>query len=399
MTFSRRDLIAIAVVMAGIVGVTALVLARGLRFADVDTYHADALAFVGARRLPPEYPILALLPFSLTIVPGVAYAWAFSLAMAAVFLAGWIGVARLAGRRAGIAYVVYVLVGGFGVFLARYDLVPALVTVAAVAAAEKRRWSLAYVLLGLGVLLKLYPAVLLPLFVIQQVRTDRSETPKLAWFAAIVAAGNVISAALAGPKWLDPYRFALDRPVQVESVPGTVLWIASLLGHPANFDHTFNSFNLTGSLAPPVTAVCSAIFLGGSLFIYYRHARNQLPLRRAALAMVCLLLVTTKVFSTQYLIWVVPLVAIELGLDPVWILICVLTTLIFPTLYFLTGLIDQPPELTTHEYSWPFLAAIATRNALLVAATLLVLSRTKFETWMRLTARPRSVQSAAHETH
>ncbi|HET7466365.1 MAG TPA: hypothetical protein VFL29_06845, partial [Candidatus Dormibacteraeota bacterium] len=188
-------------------------------------------------------------------------------------------------------------------------------------------------------------------------------------FVATVGAAVVISAALAGPHWLDPYRFALDRPVQVESVAGTVLWLASLLGHPAYFDHTFNSFNLTGSVAPPVTVVFAAIFLGGGLFIL----SGPLPLRRAALAILCLLLITTKVFSPQYVLWVVPLVAMELGMDPIWILICVLTTLIYPTLYYLTSLIDQPPELTSHDYAVPFLAAIATRNLLLVAAAVSLL--------------------------
>src|SRR2546422_700384 len=80
---------------------------------------------------------------------------------------------------AGIAYVVYVLVGGFGVIVSRYDLVPALVTVAAIAAAERKRWPIAYVLLGLGVLLKIYPGVLLPAFLILQVRSGTS-APKAA---------------------------------------------------------------------------------------------------------------------------------------------------------------------------------------------------------------------------
>ena len=112
-----------------------------------------------------------MVPFGLTVPPpGIDYAWAFSFGMVALFLVGWIAVARMAGRRAGIAYVVYLLVAGFGVILSRYDLVPALVTVAAITAAGRKRWSIAHVLLGLGVLLKIYPGVLLPVFLIQQVR-------------------------------------------------------------------------------------------------------------------------------------------------------------------------------------------------------------------------------------
>jgi hypothetical protein len=402
--YTKRDLITIAGVTGAVAGVLGVALARGLRFTDVDVYHRDALAFWAAgHRLPTEYPILAMVPFSLTLPPaGIDYAWAFSFGMVALFLVGWIAVARMAGRRAGIAYVVYLLVGGFGVIVARYDLVPVLVTIAAIAAAERKRWAIAYVLLGLGVLLKIYPGVLLPVLLIQQVRSGTSP-PRAAlsalWFGLTVTAGVVVSIALAGTAVLNPVHFAIDRPVQVESVPATVLSLASLLGWPAAFDHTFNSFNITGPGDRTVGALFSALFVIGSVFVLYRQATGRLTLRQACLAIVCLLLATGKVLSTQYLIWVLPLVAMELELDPVWILICVLTALIFPGLYFLTALIDQAPEATATSYSWPFLVAIAMRNALLVAATLRVLSGTKFETTLRLTARPPSAQSAAHETH
>jgi len=390
--------------MGGVAGALGVALARGLRFSDVDVYHREALAFwAGGHRLPTEYPILAMVPFSLTLPPaGIDYAWAFSFGMLALFLAGWIAVARMAGRRAGIAYVVYLLVGGFGVILSRYDLVPALVTVGAIAAAERKRWPIAYVLLGLGVLLKIYPGVLLPVFLIQHVRSGTSP-PRVAasalWFGLTVAAGVLVSIALAGTAAFDPVRFAIERPVQVESVPATVLSLASLVGWPAAFEHTFNSFNITGPGDRAVSVVFSAVFVIGSLFVLYRQATGRLTLRQACLACMCLLLATSKVLSTQYLIWVLPVVAIALELDTVWILICVLTALIFPGLYFLTALIDQAPEPTATAYTWPFLVAIGTRNALLVAATLLALSGTKFETTMRLTARPPSAQSAAHETH
>jgi hypothetical protein len=398
------DLVTVAVVMGGVAGVVGVALARGLRFSDVDVFRQEALAFwAGGHRLPTEYPILAMAPFSLTVPPaGIDYAWTFSFGMVALFLVGWIAVARMAGRRAGIAYVVYLLVGGFGVILSRYDLVPALVTVAAIFAAERKRWPIAYVLLGLGVLLKIYPGVLLPVFLIQQVRSG-SSPPRAAvsalWFGLTVAIGVVASIALAGPGWLAPVRFAIERPVQVESVPATVLSLASLVGWPSAFDHTFNSFNITGPGDRAVSTLFSVLFVIGSVFVFYRQATGRLTLRQACLACVCLLLATSKVLSTQYLIWVLPLVAIELELDPVWILICVLTALIFPGLYFLTALIDQAPEATATAYSWPFLVAIGTRNALLVAATFGVLSGNKFETRLRLTARPPSAQSAAHETH
>ena len=401
---TRVNGLAFVVVTAGVGGVLGVALARGLRFSDVDVYHRDALAFwAGGHRLPTEYPILAMVPFSLTVPPaGIDYAWAFSFGMVALFLVGWIAVARMAGARAGIAYVVYLLVGGFGVIVSRYDLVPALVTIAAIAAAERKRWSIAYLLLGLGVLLKIYPGVLLPVFLIQQVRSGAS-VPKAAvsalWFGLTVAAGVAASIGLAGPGWLAPIRFAIERPVQVESVPATVLWLASLVGWPAAFDHTFNSFNITGPGDRAVSTLFSALFVIGSLFVFYRQATGRLTLRQACLACVCLLLATSKVLSTQYFIWVLPLVALELELDAVWVLICALTALIFPGLYFLTALIDQAPEAMATAYSWPFLVAIGTRNALLVAATLRVLSGTKFETRLRLTARPPSAQSATHETH
>ena len=377
---TATDLITVGAVMGGVAGVVGVALARGLRFTDVDVYHREALAFwAGGHRLPTEYPILAMVPFSLTVPPaGIDYAWAFSFGMVALFMVGWIAVARMAGRRAGIAYVVYLLVAGFGVILSRYDLVPALVTVAAIAAAERKRWSIAYVLLGLGVLLKIYPGVLLPVFLIQQVRSG-SSPPRAAlsalWFGLTVSAGAAASIALAGPAALDPVRFAIERPVQVESVPATLLSLASLLGWPAAFDHTFNSFNITGPGDRIVSGLFAVLFAAGTALVLYRQATGRLTLRQACLACVCVLLATSKVLSTQYLVWVLPLVAMELELDAVWILICVLTALIFPGLYFLTALIDQAPQATATAYTWPFLVAIATRNALLVAAALRALGR------------------------
>src|SRR5260221_2301976 len=90
--------------------------------------------------------------------------------MVVLFVAGYVAIHRFASPRAANLYAVYIVLGGAITALPRFDLVPALVTVAALFAASKRRFTLAYVLLALGVLLKLYPLFLLPILMIEHRR-------------------------------------------------------------------------------------------------------------------------------------------------------------------------------------------------------------------------------------
>src|SRR5262249_22632199 len=138
---------------------------------DVLEYEQYARAFwLGDppfRALPLEYPPFALAPFALTLFPAGAGPFvAFGLWMGGFAVLVYLTLALGVGRRAAISFGVYLVVGAIAVALSRYDLVPVAFTVVAWLAAERRRFTLAYALLAVGVLLKLYPLFLFPTFAI-----------------------------------------------------------------------------------------------------------------------------------------------------------------------------------------------------------------------------------------
>jgi uncharacterized membrane protein len=162
--------------------------------------------------------------------------------------------------------------------------------------------------LGLATMAKLFPAVLVPgvlLWLVSRGRT-REALGGLAAFAAVVV---VLTAPFAGPGLTDLVRFHLDRPVQIESTPATVLWIAGgsyVTGTTARPDR-FKSNGLAGGAAPAVQAVFAVLLLAG-LLAAIPLARDDLVL--SAFASVLAFVALGKVFSPQYVIWLAPFAAL-----------------------------------------------------------------------------------------
>jgi hypothetical protein len=368
---------------------------------DVPEYARYARAFwLGQPRFttfPQEYPPLALLPFILALLPGfLDPLHAFGLWMAALFLAGYLGFVRFATWRPARRYAGYLLLAGQATLLARYDLVPALATLAALWAAERRRFTLAYVFLAAGILLKVYPIVLLPAVMIAQARSSQARhaaadetTPARGWraspgarfFAALPGAAfcvGLVAATLFATYVRSPQSalsflsYAAARPVQVESLPATLLWLATFVGVPATYTHVFASDAYISPLAGPVSALATGALVAGCLAVYWRQWRGQLTLAQACLLAVCLVVLTSKVFSTQYVVWVLPLAAAVGGLEPAWALIAALTLVDYPLLYPF-----NQPDYTSAEAAL-FMLVMALRNGLLLAVTVLVLLRGVF---------------------
>ena len=374
---------------------------------DVHEYQHYAMRFWTEpplfRHLPVEYPPLSIVPFTLTLLPPVADPLVvFTFWMGALFLAGYVWFLRYADHRRALTYAIYLLIGAASTVFARFDLVPALITLLALVAAERRRFRWAYLLLALGILLKLYPTFLVPLVAIEHwhalraspdtrgtegVQTDattlaarlaalfqridraavRAVAQGLGLCILVVALGFGVAALLSPADALSGFSYAGSRPLQIESTPASLLWLGTWLRIPAHAVYTFQSLNLVGPLDHILEPLSALALAGGCLFVYWRQWRGRLSLGFAFVACICVVLVSNKIFSPQYLIWVLPLVAYVSGFDVLWLVIGLLTTIIYPFLYF-----DHSHILFVAQ-DWRFLPVVALRNAVLVVATVRIL--------------------------
>ena len=358
---------------------------------DVMEYEQYARAFwFGSppfRALPIEYPPLALAPFTLTLFPNGAGPYvAFGIWMGGVAVLIYLTLAWGWSRRAAISFGIYLLVGAISVALSRYDLAPVAFTVAAWIAAERKRFTLAYALLAVGVLLKLYPLFLFPVFAIAHWRflqvIGGSDAPKafslsgwralrrvalsLAGPVAVILLGFGIVALRDPQGALSAITFAQSRLIEVESIPATLLWAGTAFGFPAHKVFSY-AYNYSSGLDTPLGLGSSVALVLGLVWVYWRAARGALRLPQAILAALCVTLVASKVLSAQYLLWILPFVAVVYELDLLWLAICILTTLEYPILA--ANLAPTWKE----TYDPLFLGVLALRNALLVIATIRVI--------------------------
>jgi hypothetical protein len=390
---------------------------RYIRNGDVLEYQRYTIQFWTQpplfHHLPVEYPPLAIVPFTLTAIPPlrdpvVVFAWW----MAALVVAGYLWLRRYVSRGRAIVFAAYLLLGASATVLGRYDLFPALATLLALWAAQRRRFNLAYALLAVGILLKLYPVFLVPLVAVEQWRALRvavvapgqgaagarrngngrggrrwrrestlRQRARNGWQALVRAArrpetaqvarglglcAGIVALVFAGAALLNPagafsgFSYAGSRPLQIESTPASLLWLGTLFGAPAHAVYTYHSLNYVGPLDRALAPLALVALAGGCVLVYWRLLRGRLDLGRAFVACLCVVLVANKIFSPQYLIWILPLVAYVAGFDVLWLAIGLLTTFIYPFVYF-----AHPHILLVARDPW-FLPALALRNGLLL---------------------------------
>ena len=199
-----------------------------------------------------------------------------------------------------------------------YDAWPALLTVLALFLFLRGHSLLGAGALGLAISAKVYPLVLVPLAGIYVWRRAgaRRVLAALAVLAAVAAAVVVPFAAYDVHGVASSFRSQAERGLQIESLGASLLLTADRLGlYDAKVVQTAGvaGRNLSGSL-PHAVAVATlvvealAVLAVWALYARVRDVRARLPVAFAAA--VAGFLAFTKVFSPQYLVWLVPLVAL-----------------------------------------------------------------------------------------
>jgi hypothetical protein len=324
---------------------------------DVGAYQAygDAVmdGKVPYRDFHLGYPPFALPVF---IVPSFAsaahYRGVFEFLMLQCGVAA-VGFAALTLRAVGASLARIAVAVGFialaplvlgSVVLSRYDLWPAAITAAALAALVSGRPRLASGLLAVAVAAKFYAAVLLPLalvFVYRQ-RNGREALKALAVFV-LVLAPLTIPFLFGGNGLADTSHDQATRALQIETLGSSILLAAHQLGaYAATVVSGPGSQNLAGDLPDMLATVSAAVQALAVVVVWVLYARGPATRERllmASAAALAAFVAFGRVLSPQYLVWlvpVVPLVAGRLGLAAAGILTAALalTQAWFPQRYF-----------------------------------------------------------------
>lgn len=205
------------------------------------------------------------------------------------------------------------------VLLSRFDLWPAVLTAAALAALASARERIGLGLLGAAVAAKLYPLVLVPLALLYVLRR-RGLGEAVAAFGVftLVLVAVVGPFLLASPGGLiDSLERQTGRPLQLESLGAGVLLAADRLGlYEATVVSSHGSQNLSGGLPDALASlqtVVQGLALVGVWLVFARTERTPADLLVAGAAAVAAFAAFGKVLSPQFLIWLLPLVPLALG--------------------------------------------------------------------------------------
>ncbi len=184
--------------------------------------------------------------------------------------------------------------------LINWDLWPVLAAVAGLLLFQRGRWAAGGAALGIGAALKLWPFVMLGAVIVLSIRWRRAR-PALAAFAGAVVAWLVVNVPFAladREQWSHFWTFSGERGAGFSSIyhVWNVVWAPELGAQPLSAD----ALNV---IAYGVFALCCV----GVLVLGLLARREPTP-AELSLLIVAAFVLTNKVYSPQFVLWLVPLV-------------------------------------------------------------------------------------------
>lgn len=380
---------------------------------DYATHMGNGL--VPYRDFTVEYPPIALALFYLPYVLAQdisSYSNVFADEMMLFGIAGiWLvlGLARQLRISPLIALSCYTLaVVAIGdIAVQRFDLVPAVITLAALYAFCRGKYEVAWLVLAIGVMTKLYPVVLAPIFLIYQWRrcNRRRIWQSLAVFVLTLMLIAAPALVLGKGGFINSFTVQSDRALQLESLYASLLLLLNSLGIvDAVAVRGEMSFDVSSPLAAPLAKYAFLVVGAALLAIYMLFIRRisrkfEKPIIRRisrklekptcamldaadsasvihyAIAVITVFIITNKVFSPQFVLWLCPLIPLVSGRwhKVVWVvflLVACLTWYVYPLNYFVLA-----------DGQQVVMNALILRNVLLILlVVLLVLNPSRTQT-------------------
>ncbi|MDP3954976.1 MAG: glycosyltransferase 87 family protein [bacterium] len=296
---------------------------------DVLIYFSLANSFILTQDYASPYPPGALLVFlfpRLFTSDFPAYFLFFSLLMFALFFVKLLLLIRIKGAKRDDLWLLFLIVSGVMMLplaLVRFDLIPSVLTLAAIILFLRNRPFWPEFFLALGTLVKIFPVVLLPLLVIHfWVRGEKIRLFKglLVYFFTLVIFLAPFIFLDGGRGIVSDLNYQLRRPVEIESLPASVLFAGALGGAPATTFFAAGSHNVTlEGWDGLVNNLFTLFWIAGLALSYFwfflqsagkSFSSRELPPKvvKGSLLVLLIFVAFRPVFSPQYLIWLEPLV-------------------------------------------------------------------------------------------
>lgn len=209
-----------------------------------------------------------------------------------------------------------------------FDFVVGVLTLAAVYAFIRGWHSGAWFILGLAAMTKIFPVVIAPLFALYLWRRGDY---RAIWNGGIVFGATLVAAAapflIKGFEgFANSFTYHSERGLQIESTYASAILLGDQGGiGNAGLDFNHGAWNLSGSLpdalarfSPLITAILLILLYNFYGWFQISRGLSGEPVHErwlitfAALAVI-LFMLSNKVFSPQYMLWLYPLAAVSVG--------------------------------------------------------------------------------------
>ena len=276
-----------------------------------------------------EYPPLAYALFLIPRLFGANEAVYQAVYLAMVMVSVWLGlrsvrrIAEIRGYNSRKACIIYAL---FMALMAeflfdRYDVFPVVLTILAVRFFLEEKYEYASAMVALGTLLKLYPALLLPVFIIWLLRKKEFKGLVRAAVAFLVLMCILVPFVLLGDI-SQMFGYHSARPLEIESFAASILEVVRLVSPGSGMEvfYSYGSDNLVGGIADSVSPYMTRFMLGciGLILLYYIilvwRTKEGLEHRsfNTMFLIVAAFMLFGAIFSAQYVIWLIPFVLVFL---------------------------------------------------------------------------------------
>ena len=293
-----------------------------------------------ALMLPPELAARAILPDGTTFDKHLnTYYYLFRLQLFVIDLLGIAMMLRVIAwlfplenkHEHALRIGLLVLAGGIlgTLVYSRLDYPLGLLVALSLGLLLKQRAHLSRLLIALGILFKLIPVILVPVWIVAQMRGTLSRFDT--WMRQLIPLTEMIGTVLiacgllwliAGPTAFYFINYHRDRGIEIGSIMATIALTEGQLGEPPTYDDSYGSFNIRSATTPILIGlapvICLVLLAVPGLRLLRLQARDGGPLSVTKPGAVILttvamwfgFVVGNKVFSPQYMLWLIPLVAL-----------------------------------------------------------------------------------------